>query len=206
MVVRLSALCAGRPLPPGRFLVLIFVRGWVDLKSIMRLEGLGKLRKSDDFTGNWTCDLPACSIVPQPTMLLHWCAVQYEINGDVMKCMWNKMVFNAHSCCINKLKIKTKFHCYIKLLKLSGSFVTPCVRLWTPGWLTILTTCLYDSDLQQKFHFQVWPKILNTCMDMLWNNVEYIYIHACRELTIILDLRFSWQWLQTAFLLGHNTM
>jgi hypothetical protein len=27
MAVRLSALCASRPLPPGRFLVLIFVRG-----------------------------------------------------------------------------------------------------------------------------------------------------------------------------------
>jgi hypothetical protein len=30
MAVRLSGLSAGRPLPPGRFLVLISVRGWVD--------------------------------------------------------------------------------------------------------------------------------------------------------------------------------
>jgi hypothetical protein len=43
MVVRLSALHAGRPLPPGRFLVLISVRGRV--KPIVRLEGLGKLKK-----------------------------------------------------------------------------------------------------------------------------------------------------------------
>jgi hypothetical protein len=44
MVVRLSALCAGCPLPPGRFLVLISVRGWVDPRAIVWLEGLGQLK------------------------------------------------------------------------------------------------------------------------------------------------------------------
>jgi hypothetical protein len=42
MAVRLSALRAGHPLPPGRFLVLISVRGRVDPRDIGRLEGLGK--------------------------------------------------------------------------------------------------------------------------------------------------------------------
>jgi hypothetical protein len=35
----------------------------------MRLEGLGKLKNSVDLVGNLTRDLPACSIVPQPTTL-----------------------------------------------------------------------------------------------------------------------------------------
>jgi hypothetical protein len=52
-----SALRAGRPLPPGRFLVLISVRGWVDSRPIVRLEGLGQLK--NPVTS-------ACSIVPQP--------------------------------------------------------------------------------------------------------------------------------------------
>jgi hypothetical protein len=44
MVVRLSALRAGRPLPSGTFLVLICVRGMVDPRVIVRLEGLGQLK------------------------------------------------------------------------------------------------------------------------------------------------------------------
>jgi hypothetical protein len=35
----------------------------------VRLEGLGKLKNPDDLIWNRTCDLPACSVVPQPTML-----------------------------------------------------------------------------------------------------------------------------------------
>jgi hypothetical protein len=69
MTVRLSALCAGRLLPPGRFLVLVSVRGSVDPRAIVRLEGLGIFKKSNNLIGIRTRDLPACSIVPQPTAL-----------------------------------------------------------------------------------------------------------------------------------------
>jgi hypothetical protein len=44
MAVRLSALCTSRHLPPRRFLVLISVRGQVDSRTIVRLEGLSKLK------------------------------------------------------------------------------------------------------------------------------------------------------------------
>jgi hypothetical protein len=44
MAVRLSALRAGRPLPPGRYLVLISVRGLINLRTIVRLERLGQLK------------------------------------------------------------------------------------------------------------------------------------------------------------------
>jgi hypothetical protein len=44
MAVRSWALCAGRPLPQGRFLVLISARDWVDSKATVWLEGLDKLK------------------------------------------------------------------------------------------------------------------------------------------------------------------
>jgi hypothetical protein len=37
----------------------------------VQLEGLGKLKKSNDVIGNQSHDLLAYSIVPEPTALLH---------------------------------------------------------------------------------------------------------------------------------------
>jgi hypothetical protein len=61
MAVMLSALRARRPLPPGRFLMLIS-----DTRAIVRLEGLGKFKKSNDLLGNRIRNLSVCSTLPQP--------------------------------------------------------------------------------------------------------------------------------------------
>jgi hypothetical protein len=46
--------------------------------ATVRLEGLGQLKKSNDLIGIRYCDLPACSIVPQPTTL-PWYQKIYKI-------------------------------------------------------------------------------------------------------------------------------
>jgi hypothetical protein len=51
MAVRLSALRAGRPLPQGRFLVLISVRGCVDSTAIVTLEGLDQSKNPKTSSG-----------------------------------------------------------------------------------------------------------------------------------------------------------
>jgi hypothetical protein len=39
--------------------------------TVVRLEGLGKMKKSNYLIDNRNRDLPVCSVVPQPTTLKH---------------------------------------------------------------------------------------------------------------------------------------
>jgi hypothetical protein len=69
MAMRLSVLRAGRPFPPERFLVLIPVRGSVDPRAIVRLEGLGQLKHPVTASGIALATFRAYRIVPQPITL-----------------------------------------------------------------------------------------------------------------------------------------
>jgi hypothetical protein len=63
-----NRLTIGRPLPPGIFLVLIFVG---DLSRPQGHSAAGRIRSIEKvhLIGIRSLDFPACSIVPQPTTL-----------------------------------------------------------------------------------------------------------------------------------------
>jgi hypothetical protein len=128
MAARLSALHAGRFLPPGRFMVLISVRGWVDPRVIVRLEGLGKLKKNTSSRTR-TGDLPAYSIVPQPATLPR---------APVMSCSLVKIIDTETSSLWRGEEI---------LLTILGLISFKCLRMVARGSIDHKSLTLQVTDL-----------------------------------------------------------
>jgi hypothetical protein len=135
MEVWLSALSAGRPLPPGRFLVLISV------KSLSRPQGhstAGRIRpteRSNDLIGNRNRELPAFSIVPQPTTLLRATAIRFFRNRNSYSYnhVLDTLIFRTYSP--DQDKIRNVFNGFIicpSLLEAAGTRVPVrnITRLW----------------------------------------------------------------------------
>jgi hypothetical protein len=111
MAVRLPALCAGRPFLLGRFLVLISARGRVDPSAIVRVEGLDQLRNPWSHL-NPTRDLPACSIVHEPSTLscvpILYCTKQcFQVYYCVIICRYVAHLSVSILFC-NHLGVRTK--------------------------------------------------------------------------------------------------
>jgi hypothetical protein len=87
----MSALCAGRPVRPGRFLVLISLRAIVTHSEAGRIRSI---EKSNDLIGNRTRDIPACSIVPErSTLPLPPINIYNEILWNTLYPVLNLIVF-----------------------------------------------------------------------------------------------------------------
>jgi hypothetical protein len=90
-VVSLSALRTGRLYSQKIFLVLIAVRGRVDPQSHSKAGRIMSMKNASDTIGNRTRDLPACSLVPQPTAALHvrdnftFCLLDTKLKGSALQ-------------------------------------------------------------------------------------------------------------------------
>jgi hypothetical protein len=89
--MRLSASYLGHPLPPERFLVLISIRGSVNHRAIVQMEGLDQLKIK------WTQqerNLATFRLLAQclkPSMLPHGlvgCKIKLEENIQILKVLW----------------------------------------------------------------------------------------------------------------------
>jgi hypothetical protein len=138
MAVRLSALQAGHPIAPGRFLVLISVRGWVDPRIIVWLEGLGQLRKVH-LIGTLTHDLPACSIVSQPTTLPH--APNIRANkSSVISLHWWSIIQDNISEFVNDSGL-IKLQTTVSILRNLNTYWNSLHMLFTRKIKSLLLTC-----------------------------------------------------------------
>jgi hypothetical protein len=99
MTVRLSALRSDRPLPPGRFLVLISVRSWVNSRAVVRLEELHQLKHLMTSSG----------IEPAIFRLVAYCLnqVRYRVpHLSIHKLLKNAFNRRNERICSNYVEIK----------------------------------------------------------------------------------------------------
>jgi hypothetical protein len=165
MAVMLSALCAGRPLPQGRFLVLIPIRGWVDPRAIVRLEGLGRLKNLMTSSGiEPVTYLPACNIVPQQTTLP--CAPIYYQTLHILS-WWTTGAENT--VVAQPLKKSLEFYRTRTIITVSTT-----ARHWSLSWTAWIqsTALILLSFLLQylpSFFFALFlPKLFLSRMRATW--------------------------------------
>jgi hypothetical protein len=140
IAVRLSALRAGRPLSPGRFLVLICPR----LSRPQGHSAAGRTRsiEKSNYIGNQTRDLPACSTVPQPTTLPHaprTTLVRFQFKTNVI-CL---LKWSPHVMKVN-LQINETEHSHSFMHKKTYSSNSECLNMQAfilKGYCDFLNSC-----------------------------------------------------------------
>jgi hypothetical protein len=99
MAVR-TALGAGRPLPPRRFVILISVSGWVDPRAVVRLEGL---RPSVSRLSTNCESLDVCIYI----LILSFSMRSLLNKGS----LWDRLVVCLLSVCVCRLSTYTLNFC-----------------------------------------------------------------------------------------------
>jgi hypothetical protein len=141
--------------PPGRFLVLISVRGWVDPRAIVRLEGLGQLKKISGYVE--TAPLNRCFGKTH-----HTCLWKRSINLAITlhTCyLWGTkhlrpyFFFNEDRLPLIWCSVSERFHCFL---------FHGCRRIYSP--------LSREADAVPKvmaYRWRSWLKFGRRCLGIL---------------------------------------
>jgi hypothetical protein len=179
MMVRLSALHAGRPLPRGRLLVLISVICWVDPRAIVQLERLGQLKNPMNSSGIelLAFRLVASCLFPIKLLLLklkwrkiyqfQWCIAlrdnRQEVLGRILRCKFSQNCCSWHAY---RGKQYTELHPIHE-----GRYVIPCTSyLWEEG----SCVCVFEILTCVRISQPSWKQILVILYDVT------VYVTNCR--------------------------
>jgi hypothetical protein len=153
MAVRLSALCASLPLPPGRFLVLISVRGWLDPMCHSAARRIRSIEKFSDLTGNQTHDLPICSTVTQPTTQPR---APFYCLTIVNQCQWHTML-PIHILSLSRYSDLTLwFVKYLAICRIPGRETSFTFYNFCKHWQIQSTTHQPIIQGNYYFYYGIW--------------------------------------------------
>jgi hypothetical protein len=155
--------------PPGRFLVLISVRGWVDPRATI-------VPKSNDVIGIRTHDLAACSIVLQPTTLL--CAPFSFGNLEIIWCTLQRWILQ---------------NCY-SILKMA----VPQIRTLVAFFVLSINPCIVGPELVWQCKVSIWRIYCNSNNSCYALSVECKttfaqLLHSFHEQNFLLLIMFAQQ-------------
>jgi hypothetical protein len=161
MTVRLSVLGAGSSLPPGRFLVLISVRDWVDPRATALLEGLDKLKIFSYLIENQTRDLPTCSIMPQPTRQPRASRIPFNHAQKLKQVKIYKYILRPSSNRLRKVIISCNHSVTTNSLLVCCSNDPIFSALLFSGGVALWNRCvkLLFTDLIMAYFLRKWPRL-----------------------------------------------
>jgi hypothetical protein len=162
---RVSARADGSSVYIFQYDVVIF---WVTRRDKVRFEGLGTLKKFNDLIWTRTCDLPACSVVPQPSMLSAPNRNEYQKILLEIKCwqpnrhLWSDCLGNMGSLTSHNTGLHGLLQGYSTLIAIFFHFLR-------------IVMCCHKSTCVCKSHYM---KLMRNC-SWPWNSTSEQWLFSC---------------------------